>query len=445
MKGRWRRGRPDTAILVEEGSAVRSAILKFLLTGLVVLLTVSIPATFWVRSVAQNVAMQQVLELTQRLADYAIGADLGTKLAAGDMSAVEQINARMTPWMSDEMILRIKVWDSTGTILYSDVGELIGTSFPLESWAEELLAGGPGVISLGPQEEGENIYEAGTEDLVEVYVLSGAGTDTPLLFEMYFHAAVVRVPEHEMLLGMIPVFLVALGVLQAAQLIPGIALAKRVQRYQRARRALLQHAIEAGEQERSRLARDLHDDIIQDLAGLAYILDPSPSTNGSDAPSAILQGSIRKLREVTSELYSTPVSAAELPAALSVLVERTRSKGIRTRVDISEPVDLESRQATMLYRVGREALVNIMKHSEAKNVHLNLKPHGGLWTLRITDDGQGFDVLNGSRESHFGLRMMSDAAELVGARLELVSTMDGGTSMAVTTGGRQQQRGSQAD
>ncbi|MFF5790563.1 sensor histidine kinase [Paeniglutamicibacter sp. NPDC012692] len=424
---------------------MRSAILKFLLTGLVVLLTVSIPATFWVRSVAQNVAMQQVLELTQRLADYAIGADLGTKLAAGDMSAVEQINARMTPWMSDEMILRIKVWDSTGTILYSDVGELIGASFPLETWAEELLAGGPGVISLGPQEEGENIYEAGTEDLVEVYVLSGAGTDTPLLFEMYFHAAVVRVPEHEMLLGMIPVFLVALGVLQAAQLIPGIALAKRVQRYQRARRALLQQAIEAGEQERARLARDLHDDIIQDLAGLAYILDPSPSTNGSDAPSAILQGSIRKLREVTSELYSTPVSAAELPAALSVLVERTRSKGIRTRVDISEPVDLESRQATMLYRVGREALVNIMKHSEAKNVHLNLKPHGGLWTLRITDDGQGFDVLDGSRESHFGLRMMSDAAELVGARLELVSTTDGGTSMAVTTGGRQQQRGSQAD
>lgn len=445
MKGRWRRSRPDTAILVEEGSAVRSAILKFLLTGLIVLLTVSIPATFWVRSVAQNVAMQEVLELTQRLADYAIGADLGTKLAAGDMSAVEQINARMAPWMSDEMILRIKVWDSTGTILYSDVGELIGTSFPLESWAEELLAGGPGVISLGPQEEGENIYEAGTEDLVEVYVLSGAGTDTPLLFEMYFHAAVVRVPEHEMLLGMIPVFLVALGVLQAAQLIPGIALAKRVQRYQRARRALLQQAIEAGEQERARLARDLHDDIIQDLAGLAYILDPSPSTNGSDAPSAILQGSIRKLREVTSELYSTPVSAADLPAALSVLVERTRSKGIRTRVDISEPVDLENRQATMLYRVGREALVNIMKHSEAKNVHLNLKPHGGLWTLRITDDGQGFDVLNGSRESHFGLRMMSDAAELVGARLELVSTMDGGTCMAVTTGGRQQQRGSQAD
>ena len=87
----------------------------------------------------------------------------------------------------------------------------------------------------------------------------------------------------------------ALGVLQAAQLIPGIALAKRVQRHQRARRALLQQAIEAGERERARLARVLHDDIIQDLAGLAYALDALPSADGSVAPSEILQGSIRKV------------------------------------------------------------------------------------------------------------------------------------------------------
>lgn len=427
--------RPTTALLREEGSSVRSAILKFLLTGLVVLLTVSIPATFWVRSVAQNLAKQEVLELTQRLADYAIGPVLNPDLAAGDKSAVAQIDARMSPWMTDEMILRIKVWDSNGTVLYSDVGELIGETFPLEEWAEEMLAGGPGVVTLGPQDEGENIFEAGSEDLVEVYVLAGAGTDTPLLFEMYFHADVVRLPEHHMLLGMIPVFLVALGVLQAAQLIPGIALAKRVQRYQRARRALLQQAIEAGEQERVRLARDLHDDIIQDLAGLAYALDSSTSADGS-APSEILQGSIRKLREVTSDLYSTPVNAAELPAALSVLLERTRSKGIRTRVDIAEPVTLDSRQATMLYRVGREALVNIMKHADAKHVQLSLKPNGGFWTLNIADDGLGFDVLKGGKEKHFGLRMMSDAAEMVGARLELASTSGGGTSLSVTTGGR---------
>ncbi|MFJ6416425.1 sensor histidine kinase [Paeniglutamicibacter sp. NPDC091659] len=424
-------------MLREEGSAVRSAIVRFLLTGLVVLLAVSIPATLWVRSVAQELAKEEVLELTQRLADYAIGPVLGAELSAGDKSVVDQVDARMSPWTSDEMILRTKVWNADGTILYSDLAELIGKTFPLEPWAEELLAGGPGVVSLGPQEEGENIYEAGGEDLVEVYVASGVGTDTPLIFEMYFHADVVRLPEKHMLLGMIPVFLVALGVLQAAQLIPGIALAKRVQRYQRARRALLQQAIEAGEQERARLARDLHDDIIQDLAGLAYVLDPTPPAGGADSPSEILQGSIRKLRDVTSELYSTPVNAAELPAALSVLVERTRSKGIRMRVDIDEPVALEDGQATMLYRVGREALVNIMKHAEAKNVQLSLKPEGEFRTLRITDDGSGFDVLNGNEESHFGLRMMSDAAELVGARLEIVSTLGGGTSLSVTTGGRQ--------
>ena len=433
MSGSQRRTRPHSALLREEGSAVRSAILKFLLTGLVVLLTVSIPATFWMRSVAQTLAKQEVLELTQKLADYAIGPVISSGLATGSESAVEQIDARMTPWMSDEMILRIKVWDANGKVLYSDVSELIGETFPLEEWAEEMLAGGPGLVTLGPQDEGENIFEAGSEDLVEAYVLAGAGTHEPLLFEMYFHADIVRKPERMMLVGMIPVFVVALGVLQAAQLIPGINLAKRVQRYQRARRALLQQAIQAGEQERARLARDLHDDIIQDLAGLAYALEASPG-DGGPASSEILQEGIRKLREVTSDLYSTPVSAAELPMALSTLVERTRSKGIRTKVEMTEPLTLDVQQSTMLYRVGREALVNIIKHSEAKSVLLSLLPSGGRWTMSIVDDGKGFDLLAAGDEKHFGLRMMSDAAEMVGARLTLVSTPGGGTRLSVVTG-----------
>lgn len=431
-----RRDRATTAVLVEEVIAVRSAILRFLLTGLVVLLAVSIPATFWVRTVSHDLAKQEVLQLTQQLADYVIGPVLTAELMAGQRTAVERTRSRLVPWMTDEDILRIKVWDAEGTILYSDVNELIGATFPLEPWARDLLAGGPNVATLGPQEEGENIYEAGSGDLLEVYVLAGAGTDQPLLFEVYFDDEVLRGPERKMLLGVTPVFLVAMGGLQAAQLIPAVRLARRVQRYQRARRALLQQAIEAGEQERARLARHLHDDIVQDLAGLAYVLDSVDFPDGAVSPSGVLQGSIRKLREVTSDLYSKPLGCAELPAALAVLVERTRSQGIRTIVDMDEPVDLEDDQATMLYRIAREALMNIMKHANAKNVQLRLKSSGGSWSLRISDDGQGFDVVRGAEREHFGLRMMADAAELVGARLELASTLGGGTSISVTTGGR---------
>lgn len=421
-------------MLVEEHSAVRVAILRFLATGLLVLLVVSIPMTFWVRSVAKDLALGNVLELTQRLADYAIQPMHAPGLIAGDRAVIEQIDARLAPWASDNMILRIKVWNPDGTILYSDTPELIGSTFELESWAQELLEGGPGVVTMETQNESENVFEAGSEELVEVYVASGTDTDHPLLFEMYYDAAVVHRAERHVLLGMVPVFLVTMGALQAAQLIPAVALAKRVQRHQRARRALLQQAIEAGEGERRRLARILHDDVIQDLAGLAYALEAMPPSGGAVAPSPVLQGSIAKLRDVTSELYSPQVGAARLPAALAVLVERTRSQRIRTVVNIDEPLVFGDDQATALYRIAREAMVNIMKHSNARNMQLELKREGKMWRMLIADDGDGFistSIPEGGPE-HFGLRMMSDAAEMVGARLEVSTTPGGGTSVTAT-------------
>lgn len=413
---------------------MRAAILRFVATGMLVLLVVSIPMTFWVRSVAKDLALGNVLDLTQRLADYAIQPMHSPGLIAGDRAVIEQIDARLAPWASDHTILRIKVWNPDGTILYSDTPELIGSTFELESWAQELLDGGPGVVSMETQNESENVFEAGSEELVEVYVASGTGTEHPLVFEIYYDPAVVRLVESHVLLGMVPVFLVTMGALQAAQLIPAVALAKRVQRHQRARRALLQQAIEAGEGERRRLARILHDDVIQDLAGLAYALEAMPSSGGSVAPSPVLQGSIAKLRDVTSELYSPQVGAAGLAAALAVLVERTRSQRIRTVVNIDEPLALRDDQATALYRIAREAMVNIMKHSNARNMKLELKREGKMWRMLIADDGDGFvsTSTHAGGPEHFGLRMMSDAAEMVGARLEISTSPGGGTTVTAT-------------
>ena len=168
--------------------------------------------------------------------------------------------------------MRIKVWSAEGTVLYSDKHELIGSTFAPEPWAQDLLAGGPGVVTLGVQESEENIYESSNGRLVEVYVASRNASGIPLLFEVYFDDDVVLHTQSKVLFGMVPVLLVSIAVLQGAQLIPGIRLAKRVQRHQRERRAILQRAIAAGERERTRLAGVLHDDIIQDLAGLSYAL-----------------------------------------------------------------------------------------------------------------------------------------------------------------------------
>lgn len=417
------------AVLAEETSVIRAAILRFLLTGLVVLLVVAVPVSFWVRAVSRDIAEADVLTLTQRLADYAVSPALAHGLHQGDPEALNQIGERLAPWVTDDAIVRIKIWSANGTVVFSDVTSLIGQKFELEPWAAELLAGGPGTVSIGEQLGEENTFESTSGDLVEVYVSALTDIDMPLLFEVYYDDSVVRNPQRNILLGMIPVLLLSMAILQGAQLIPGIRLARQVQKRQRERRAMLQAALAAGERERRRLAADLHDDIIQDLAGIAYALDP-PADSGPD-PGAILRNSIGKLRTLTSELYSTPVSAAELPAALGVLIERIRSQNIRTIVSIEEPVPLDDRAATMCYRIAREAVTNIIKNASARNVELHLTRNPTSLELRISDDGKGFDPAAEVGPEHMGLRLMKDQSETVGASLHLSSAPGQGSTVRV--------------
>lgn len=422
---------PVNSILGEERSAVRAAIIKFLVTGLLVLVVVAIPVFVWVRAVSRDLATQDILHLTQRLANYAISPVLTNDLLVHDPAAVAQIDERMKPWISDAEILRIKVWSAEGTVLYSDKHELIGSTFAPEPWAQDLLAGGPGVVTLGVQESEENIYESSNGRLVEVYVASRNASGIPLLFEVYFDDDVVLHTQSKVLFGMVPVLLVSMAVLQGAQLIPGIRLAKRVQRHQRERRAILQRAIAAGERERTRLAGVLHDDIIQDLAGLSYALKPLPDVGPGIAPGPLLQQSIAKLRGLTADLYSTPVSAQQLPDALSVLVERIRSQGIRAMVKIEDPLPFGDWQATMFHRIAREAVVNIIKHAQATKVELQLTRHGRSWEMVIRDDGVGFDTSREAALGHFGTRLMTDIADSVKAHLDVSSSPGEGTKIVV--------------
>jgi two-component system, NarL family, sensor kinase len=429
------RRHPANLIPSGERSVVRHAILRFLAAGLVVLLVVAVPVTEWVRRVSHDIVVQDALDLTQRLADYAVTPGIIDDLRAGDPAALSKVKAGLAPWVTDETILRVKIWSPEGKVLYSDVSELIGKTFELEPWHKDLLAGGPPTVSVGVQAEEENIYEAGTGELVEVYVASHANERMPVLVEVYFDDEVLLGPQHHILLGMIPVLLIAMAVLQGAQLIPGIRLARQVQARQRERQAILQHAIEAGERERVRLAGALHDDILQDLAGLAYTLEPVGSAVAGPGPGpdpgTVLRHSIVKLRAVTSDLYSSPLNEDSLPSALGILVERSRNQGIATDLHVDPDPGLDAAQATACHRIAREAMANIAKHARASTVHLALVRRGGEVTLSISDDGESFDTSAPAVPGHLGLRMMADVAESAGARLRMRSAPGHGTEITV--------------
>jgi signal transduction histidine kinase len=412
---------------------VRSAVGRFLLVGFVALVVVGTPAALWIRAQAEAHALSNVTLVTQRLADYALAPVVTAELLAGDTAALRTLDARLAPWLENGAVLRIKIWDGNGTIVYSDLPELIGDRSEFPQGGEALLVGGPGVSAIGTPDELENRHEPLPGGLVEVFVGSSAATGEPLIFEAYFNGDAVREQQTAVLIDMAPAFLLSLGVLQLAQLVPAVRLARRIQAGQVARRRLLQRAVDASALERRRIARDLHDEVIQDLAGLSYAME-SEVTHGTSDPLplfsralAVLQQNVRTLRAMTTELYPLDLDRLGLPTALSRLTDPLRERGIEVKLSLPEDAGLSREQSAVLYRVAREVLANILKHADAHAVKLSLDQGRDGAVLRVCDDGRGFDPDAAAPDGHLGLRILRDTMLEAGGLLDIRSRPGEGT------------------
>lgn len=408
---------------------------RFLVMGFAALLLVSTPVAFWILEQAEKHALDNARSSTQRLADFAIGPLVTEELFAGDPTAIQGLDDRIAPWLDRGSVLRIKVWDSTGRIVYSDVDTLIGHEYGLPGWGQDLLAGAEGTATVESQDELENEFESDAGELVEVYVRSAAATGEPLIFEAYYDDDDVRAEQAAVLQDMAPAVLLALAVLQLAQLIPAVRLARRIQDDQAVRRRLLQRSLEASDLERRRIARDLHDEVIQDLAGLSYAMEAEEmrSSPGQRALFAqahlILQDNVKTLRAMTAELYPINLEALGLPTALDRLADPLRQAGIQVAMRGENVEDLNRESAAMFYRVAREALANVLKHSGADTVELSLDTVTDQTVLLIRDDGRGFDPGSGAQDGHLGMQIMKDTIEDAGGSLTVVSIPGAGTTV----------------
>jgi signal transduction histidine kinase len=417
-----------------EISEVRGALRRFLAVGLVALVVVAVPFTIWVRQLAENRALHLATEQTQRLADYAVGPLVTAELLAGEPAFLDQLDQRLRPWL-DQSLIRIKVWDAHGEVVYSDMRSLIGQNFGLEDWMVELLEGGPATSTLELQDDGENLYESGSGELVEVYVRSEAADGAPLIFEAYYSDDDVMQEKDELLLSTAPVVLLALIVLQATQLLPAVRLARRIQDGEATRRRLLQRALDASDMERRRIARELHDEVIQELAGLGYAVEaeerhaPEQHRGLLVRARTILQNNVRTLRGMTTELYPPDLEEVGLTGALARLAAPFAEQGLTVSLDVpdQDDLDLDRDHAAVLYRIAREAVTNTVKHAAASAVELSLRQDADRTVMLIRDDGLGFDPSDGSPDGHFGLTLMRDSIEEAGGSLEVSSRVGAGT------------------
>jgi PAS domain S-box-containing protein len=206
------------------------------------------------------------------------------------------------------------------------------------------------------------------------------------------------------------------------------------------RAKLLDRTVEAAEQERKRLAADLHDGPVQHLAAMEVRLEALRDRLGTGTEhvsSSVerVQGSLREqvqaLRSMMTELRPPALDERGLEAALrDHLAAVHRDSGLECTVESAVVGRLEPTYETLLYRVAQEGLTNAVKHAKAGRVVVRLRKDGDVVELEIADDGLGFDVAGVPQPSdgrHFGLIGMRERVELAGGTWSIQSAPGEGT------------------
>ena len=212
------------------------------------------------------------------------------------------------------------------------------------------------------------------------------------------------------------------------------------ERAERARTDLLARLVFAQEDERRRIAREMHDQFGEQLTALGHRIaalkdaasDRPELRERLDALQAVAQQIDRDVDYLVWELRPTALDDLGLQAALSNYVQNWSARaGITAQLHASGLLDdrLGSEAETTLYRIAQEALTNVAKHSGAKNVELIVERTADHVLLIVEDDGAGFDP--GATTGGFGLLGMQERAALVGASLEIESAVGSGTTILV--------------
>jgi signal transduction histidine kinase len=199
------------------------------------------------------------------------------------------------------------------------------------------------------------------------------------------------------------------------------------------------------EEERLRMARELHDDTIQALIALKQRVQLAQLSNKGQSELAglveleqLTEGTIENLRRLTRALRPIYLEDLGLVAALGMLTqESTQISGVNVSITIEgQERRLKPEIELALYRIAQEALNNIARHAQASQAVIRLQYLPELVDLEVSDDGSGFDVPNSPAEfvpaGHYGLLGIYERAQLIGAQLTIDSAQGRGTQINVT-------------
>jgi signal transduction histidine kinase len=204
---------------------------------------------------------------------------------------------------------------------------------------------------------------------------------------------------------------------------------------QNASEEALRRSIEASEAERTRWARELHDDTLQQLAGLRMLLSGARRSGDAERMSGAIEQALEQittavgdLRSLITELRPAALDELGITPALESLVarfERQTDLAVALDVDLGDQPRFAPEVESTVYRLVQEALTNIAKHARAGQVTVRIRDRDDEIALEVRDDGAGFDPQHSS--SGFGLIGMRERLALVNGTLRVESSPGAGT------------------
>ena len=214
---------------------------------------------------------------------------------------------------------------------------------------------------------------------------------------------------------------------------------------ERSRKELLEvgaAADAAREQDKNRIARELHDELGQALTMLqmdvAWCKEKLPAGEDAfarrlDKMAGLLTGTVAATRRIAADLRPLVLDDLGLFPAVESLVENFRQRtGIPCELAVSNPeMQLPAAHSTAVFRVVQEALTNVARHAQAKHVEVAIEQHPTEVTLNIRDDGRGFMPHKPRKAGSFGLIGLRERAYLIGGDATITSAPGQGTSIEV--------------
>ena len=424
-------------------AATRTALVRFVALSVLTLLLLAVGAVVVGERIAKQWAIDDARLRGAAVANVISGSLVDQRVRDGNEEALDRLGTVLRNAMAHGAIEHVKLWTPDGRILWSDNDVEVGQRFPLDPGVERLFGTDDVTAELSTLDNAQNTIERREGELLEVYAGTADAAGAPLVVEAYLTTDELR--EHQRTL-LVTLLALAVGMLIAYFLVVvplAVNLARGVERGQERYAQVLRRSLLATHRERLRIAHDLHDGVVQDLAGLRYamplVADQLPTTPDASLARetvadayAMLGGDIQALRSLIMDIHPPDLEGPGLEEAARDLTTRVESAGIAVDLDVPTAPEWSLGTSRLIYRVLQEGLRNVVAHSGATRAAVAVRRQGADVHVQVSDDGRGPDANAEPEPGHVGLQLLREILSDFGGSLTLQPGRAGGAMLAAT-------------